>query len=133
MCALPAYVVPILERIAENEGIFKFETDVGAGMSIGDNFVGDLLTVTINGKGISNDGLEIEARLNLLCKVAPTNAQRRAEFIVDLLFERETHFYKHVTPAFLKSRKRSLYQPKINSKRFKSATMLYSIPKMKCT
>lgn len=100
MVALPAYLVPILKRIAEKEGFVDFTTDVGSGSNIGDNFMGELLTAVISGKQKQNYGKEIDTKLNLLCKLAPTSAQRRKEFLADEVFGREAYFYNTVAPAF---------------------------------
>lgn len=102
MAALPDYLVPILKRIAEKEGFAEFTTDVGSGSNVGDNFLGELLTAAISGKQKQKDGTTIDATLNLLCKLAPSNAQRRKEFLADVVFDRETYFYNVVAPEFIR-------------------------------
>lgn len=102
MAELPEYLVPILKRIAKKEGFVNFTTDVGSGSNVGDNFAGELLKAVISGKQKQKDGKEIESKLNLLCKLAPANAQRRKEFLADFLFGREAYFYNTVAPEFVR-------------------------------
>lgn len=102
MITLPQFLVPILNRIVEKEGFVEFKTDVGSGSNIGDNFAGELLRVVVSGRQKQKNGLEIDAKLNLLCKMAPANAQRRKEFMTNVLFEREAFFYNELAPAFIR-------------------------------
>lgn len=103
MTELPAYLAPILARITKKEGFIDYTTDIGAGTNVGDNFGSELLRAVISGKRTSNDGKSsVEAKLNLLCKFAPTNEHRRKEFMADILFERETYFYNKVLPTFIR-------------------------------
>lgn len=102
MTTLPEYLVVILKRVAEKENFINFTTGAGSGTNIGDNFLSELFTVVISGTQKQEDGEEIDAKLNLLCKLAPASAQRRKEFQSDLFFGRETYFYNTVAPAFLR-------------------------------
>lgn len=60
-----------------------------------------ILTAVISGKQKPKDDLEIDAKLNLLCKIAAANAQQCKESMADLLFKRESYFYNTVAPAFM--------------------------------
>lgn len=101
MSALPKYLPPILKQIAEKKCFTNFLTDIGSGTNIDDTLVGELLTAEISGEQRQRDGHEIDAKLNLLCKVAPANSQQRKESMADLLFKRESYFYNTVAPAFI--------------------------------
>lgn len=100
MCSLPESVLRILNRIAETEGFVDFELEIDSGSNIGDNFLGELFAVAVAGRQKKDSGKEIDAKLKLLCKLAPASAQRRKEFLSDAVFERESYFYNTVAPAF---------------------------------
>lgn len=102
MSELPVYLEPMLNRIAEKEGFVDFTTKVGSGSNVGDNFMGELLSAVITGKQKGKNNNETETKLNLLCKLIPSNAQRRKEFQCELVFSRETYFYNNVAPDFLR-------------------------------
>lgn len=100
MRALPEYLPPILERIAEKENFVNFTINFGSGSNVGDNFSGDLVSAIISGRRKQKDDKEVDAELSLLCKLAPANAQRRKELECDVFFERESYFYNTVAPTF---------------------------------
>lgn len=102
MSDLPNYLEPMLNRIAEKEGFTDFTTKIGSGSNIGDNFMGELLSAAIVGKRKIENNNETESKLNLLCKLVPSNAERRKEFKSELFFTREAHFYNNVAPDFLR-------------------------------
>lgn len=101
MSSLPKYLIPILEKIAKNEGFVDFITDVNTGSNIGDNFTSQLLRVVIAGCRQQADGSKIEEQLHLLCKLAPENEKRREEFQVDSGFDSESYFYTRIVPQFM--------------------------------
>lgn len=102
MSELPDFLEPMLERIAENEGFVDFTIKVGSGSNIGDNFMGELLSAVITGKRKDDIHNETESKLNLLCKLVPSNAERRKEFQCELAFAQEAYFYNSVAPEFLR-------------------------------
>lgn len=94
--ALPAFIPPILERIIADEKVSCHSVEVNSGSQVGDGFLGELFCVVITGKCGSS-----EKTLNLLCKLAPSNKNRRREFFADIVFSREAYFYNKVLPAFI--------------------------------
>lgn len=101
MSELPGYVNELLKKIAAAEGFTKYTTKVKSGSNHGDNFMGVLTSVQLQGTRIVN-GKSIEDELNLLCKFGSPVAERRKEFQTDALFAREILTYEKMLPAFAK-------------------------------
>lgn len=90
-------ILEIIEKVAKNNKFISFEHNLSAGSEKGDNFIGEITRVRINGK--KADGKEENLSLILKCTVA--NEARREYFMNDVLFEREVYFYKTVIPKFI--------------------------------
>lgn len=100
MDALPKYLLPILEKIAKREGFIEFTTEVDSGSNVGDNFTSELLRIIITGHRQPVTGTADEEKLHLMCKLAPENAKRCADFQGELSFDRESYFYTKLMPQF---------------------------------
>lgn len=98
---LPNYIIKVLEKIANDLNFidYKFETDRAS--SHGDNFLGVLIGVTINGMQKINGQL-VAAQLNLICKTPPANENRRKNFQSSTVFDREIHAYAEILPSLVK-------------------------------
>lgn len=99
MIELPEYVNVLLKNIAKSEGFLNYTSELNAGSKHGDNFLGVLTSVTIIGPRRIN-GTTTTDKLHLLCKLAPTNVARRAEFHSEEVFEREVFAYNKLLPLF---------------------------------
>lgn len=95
MSDLPDYVLDLLNNVAKGEGFSTYTTEFKAGSNHGDNFLGVLTSVTINGQRNNND-----EQLHLLVKLAPTNEIRRQEFHSVPVFKREALMYNKILPLF---------------------------------
>lgn len=104
METLPQYTTKALEKIAVDEGLFDYNIEFKAGSKHGDNFLGIATAVKMHGYH-KVDGQIKPKTLNLFCKSAPTNAERRKAFTTDKFFERETLMYTEILPEFLKFQK----------------------------
>lgn len=98
MGALPEYVIDLLNEIAKSEGFSDYHIEFEAGSKHADGFIGVLTSAKIVGKkkNVPNQ------QLSLLCKLAPENAARRAEFCTGVLFEREALAYNKILPGFIR-------------------------------
>lgn len=101
MSELPDYLIAILNTIAEKENLFNFTINTKPGSNVGDNFMGVLFSVVLEGKRRDKNKNEVVASLKLLCKLAPSNPQRRKEFFSSLAFDREAYFYNNVSETFV--------------------------------
>lgn len=97
---LPDNVVVKLQDIAEREGFTEISLDIKPGSNHGDNFLGELYSVTVKGKKCVNGKLT-EAELYLLCKTAPQNEFRRKHFRSADVFKREAYVYNRLMPFFV--------------------------------
>lgn len=79
MSELPDYVMELVQKIAASEGFTDYKTDIRPGSNHGDNFMGIMISVILTGSR-NKDGSTSDERLNLLCKLALSNAVRRQEF-----------------------------------------------------
>lgn len=92
---LPEYIQAILDEIiAENE-FSDYSMEIKQGSETGDGFLSELSSITIT-ENCS------DKKLDLVCKIAPLNRNRRKEFFSNIVFDRETTFYKKVMPRFAK-------------------------------
>lgn len=83
-----------MSKIAKSECFTDYKTDVQPGSSHGES-------VVISGTRDSN-GTKCVYKLHLLCKLAPSNAAHRKEFLAELLFAREALMYNNIFPMFAK-------------------------------
>lgn len=101
MSSLPDYANNLVRRIAASEGFDNYTIKVEPGSNHGDNFIGVVSRVTLNGYR-NIDGEYKEDELKLLCKFGSEIAERRKEFLTDELFAREMFVYEKLLPAYRK-------------------------------
>lgn len=92
---LPSYIQSLLDQIIEKNGIQNYSIEIKQGSQVGDGFMSELSCIKIKNNDNSEKNLEI------VCKIAPLNANRRKEFFSNLVFSRESYFYTKVMPAFV--------------------------------
>lgn len=92
---LPKYIQLLLDQIVKESGIHDYSLDIKRGSEVGDGFLSELSCITI----FENDS---DKKLNILCKVAPLNENRRKEFFSNVVFNRESYFYNKLMPTFAK-------------------------------
>ena len=100
MDELPSFVLELLDEIARSEGFSKYSIESENGSKHGDNFVGVMSRIVLKGVR-ERDGEAIEDQLNLIIKLAPTNAARREEFKVHMLFGKEAEMYNTILPKLV--------------------------------
>lgn len=106
MSELPTYIVQHLDKIAKANGLIDYRIETKAGSNHGDNFISEMLCVALIGKrNDAENGQKIDDRLDLLCKLAPSNEVRRKEFKANLIFTRETFAYNKLFPTFVNFQK----------------------------
>lgn len=89
-------ILEIIKKIVKNLDFVTFDLSFSAGSSKGDNYLGEVTRIHIDGKKI--DGESAKSSLILKCGVA--SAKRRQEFFIDTYFEREIYFYNVLMPVF---------------------------------
>lgn len=99
MSELPKFVRDYLDEIALTEGLSNHKIEVEAGSNNGDNFMAAMFRVALKGDR-SVAGQIVPHQLNLICKLASPNAERRKELRLNICFDREATFYNRVFPAF---------------------------------
>lgn len=92
---LPEYVKAILDQVIAENGFGEYSLEIKQGSETGDGFLSELSSITIT----EDDS---DKKLDLVCKIAPLNKNRRKEFFSNIVFDRETTFYKTVMPRFAK-------------------------------
>lgn len=93
---LPGYIETMLHRIIDENGFSDYTMEIKRGSETGDGFLSELTSITILENG------NTDKRLDLVCKIAPLNKNRRKEFFANIVFDRETTFYTKVAPTFTK-------------------------------
>lgn len=91
---LPNYVQALLDKIIAENGFVDYSLELKSGSNAGDGFLSELTSITILENG--NDS----KRLDIVCKIAPLNENRRKEFFSNVVFDRESYFYTKVMPTF---------------------------------
>ena len=102
---VPEYIFDNIAEIAKNEGFTTYTTDVEPGSKNGDNFLGVIIRVVLKGQRKIEQNATVEDKLNLICKLVPANANRRKQFNLDELYEREVFFYTKLVPVFVEFQK----------------------------
>lgn len=97
---IPDYVKEIFATIAEEYGFGDYSLEVNAGCNPGDGFVSELFRITISDKG------NAQKKLQLVCKVAPSNENNETDSFTATAFRNEAHFYAEIMPMFLKFQKK---------------------------
>lgn len=92
---LPDYAHEIFAKIARENGFNNFSVEINPGSQPGDGFTSELFSIKIS----ENKSTEL---LELVCKIAPANANRRREFSSDNLFKNEALFYQTLMPILTK-------------------------------
>lgn len=98
---LPNWLTTILNDIAIAEDFVDFEINTENGCNKGDNFIGIVIRIVINGKKKNTSNDLVNETLKLICKLTPTNEARCKQFHVDAAFDRESLFYNEIAPLFL--------------------------------
>lgn len=94
-------IYTIIENIAKSEDFVEFDHRFSAGSNKGDNYLGEITRVTLEGKKSNGKN----GKLNLIIKCAPPiNGQDN--FQSATIFEREANFYKIIAPKFLEFQKK---------------------------
>lgn len=92
---LPDFAIKLFAKIARETKFNNFSIEIDTGSKPGDGFASEIFSVVIS----ESEGAK---KLDLVCKMAPENENRRKEFISDILFEREALFYEKIMPALAK-------------------------------
>lgn len=100
MCELPNFALRLLEKVAVDEGFSNYRIETEAGSKNGDGFMGIMVSCKIIGDRTVNS-IKTTDTLQVLSKIAPTNADRRREFHSALAFPREVCAYQAVLPTFI--------------------------------
>lgn len=85
----------LVNQICEENGFSDYIINVENGSNIGDGFASQLVSIKIVERNS-------EKKLDLVCKLAPSNLNHRKEFRSDVMFDREATFYNKVVPTFYK-------------------------------
>lgn len=102
---IPTALCQHFEKIAEAEGFTDYTLAQDAGSKHGDGFMGRMVSITISGKRkTSEENVPcVEAlqsdRLDLICKIEPTNAARNEQFNTSIVFAREVLCYTSILPV----------------------------------
>lgn len=96
---LEQWTVDLLGRIAGELGFSDFRLHYSSGSNVGDNFMGVMLRVRIEGKR-NGSGADDQSH-TLMLKMPPNSAARRKQFNSAVLFERETMMYRDTLPMFV--------------------------------
>lgn len=92
---IPKYVQVLLDQIIDENDFHNYSLEIKQGCQVGDGFLSELLSITI----IENYS---DKKLDIVCKIAPLNKNRRKEFFSNIVFDRETIFYNKLMPTFRK-------------------------------
>lgn len=98
---LSDHITKLLHQIAKTEGYSDYKFETKAGSNHGDNFLGVMISVVIDGTTGQN-GKSKSEKLHLICKVPPSNENRKKNFRTDLVFDREIYAYTKLLPAFMR-------------------------------
>lgn len=101
---LPENIVAHLHDVARKEGLTDIIIDSEPGSKHGENFLGELHSITLHGKR-TLCGIKVDDKLNLMCKVPPANKQRSEQFMSDDVFAREAFIYNELLPTFVEFQK----------------------------
>lgn len=98
---LPEYLIKLLNRIAKEQDFVDYKFETKSGSNHGDNILGVMISVTLNGTKIKNGSSNIET-MHLICKIPPMNESRKKTFKSSIVFDREVYVYSKLLPAFIK-------------------------------
>lgn len=97
---LPEFVCSLLESIATSYGFSNYNIETSAGSKYGDGMSGIMIAASIAGDR-EFDGKIHSEKLHLVCKLTPSNPERRKEFMTDVVFEREALAYNQLLPMLV--------------------------------
>lgn len=93
---IPDYVAEILARIAQENGFSDYSFNVNPGCKPGDGYLSDLYRITISNEQNNSH------KMDVVCKVAPSNENSEMDsFVVDA-FKNEALFYTKSMPILTK-------------------------------
>lgn len=93
---LPNFAENLLHKVAKENGFSEYSIEINHSSKPTKGVAGELFRLQISEKNSERKNLE------LICKVAPFNANYRKQFIIDDLFRSEIIFYSKLMPAFAK-------------------------------
>lgn len=118
---LPEFVSKVLHKIATDTGFIDYTFDYKPGTNFGDNFLGILVAVTINGTRRHDNGPTADDALHLMVKIPPHDPLMRERFLCDAVFDREFLIYGTFLPML------TAFQ---RDKGFSDAEIFASFPKV---
>lgn len=92
---LPDHAHELFAKIAQENGFNNFSVKISAGSQPGDGFTSEIFSIKI----CENKSAK---QLELVCKIAPSNENRRKEFQSNHLFKHEALFYQKFMPTLQK-------------------------------
>lgn len=92
---LPDQAHELFAKIAQENGFESFSVKISPGSQPGDGFTSEIFCIRI----CENKNTK---RLELVCKIAPSNEHRRKEFSSNKLFKHEILFYREFMPILQK-------------------------------
>lgn len=90
---LPDFVEKLLEPIIQKNGFIEYSMHSKSGSTAGDGFASELISIEIT----DNSG---DRRMDVLCKIAPSNKNHRKDLSLEFLFRREALFYNKLMSTF---------------------------------
>lgn len=93
---IPDYVKEIFANIAHENGFSDYALEVNAGCKPGDGYVSDIFCITLSNKENHSQKLE------LVCKIAPSNENNETDLFAATAFRNEALFYAKIMPIFAK-------------------------------
>lgn len=95
---LPNFAKKLLESTARDNGFRDYSVQIKSGSQAGDGFASEIFSIAITEN-------KSEKRLDLVCKVAPLNKNKRKEFMAEVVFDREASLYDKLMPIFAQFQK----------------------------
>lgn len=94
---LPKYAYDLLNKVAKENGFSDYSIVINHSSKPTKGVAGELFRLQISE---NNNTSSERKKLELICKVAPYNANYRKQFCIDVLFRSEAIFYSKLMPAF---------------------------------
>lgn len=93
---LPDFVSELLDKIAHENGFNQFSIGIDCDSLFAVGFTSSIFSIKIVENGVGSK------RLELVCKVAPSDEEQRKEFSSHVFFRQEAFFYQHCMPTLAK-------------------------------
>lgn len=93
---IPKHAYDLLHKIANENGFCDYSIEINNSSKPAKGVAGELFRLRIS------ENKSDRQKLELICKVAPFNANYRKQFCIDTLFRSEATFYDKLLPAFVK-------------------------------